>query len=111
LLSLLSHTLVILAYAVCGTSLVAGLSWSPYFVAVPVVMLLHVLPISLGGLGVREAGTVGMLVWLGADQQQALALSLVLLGLLWLSVLPGLLLSLVLGVSWGEIKESSRSTE
>lgn len=74
-------------------------------------MLLHVLPISLGGLGVREAGTVGMLVGMGADQQQALALVLVMLGLFWISVLPGLVLALAMGFSWGEIKESSRVSD
>ncbi len=107
-LSVLSHVFIILAYVSCGASLVTGVSATQYFVAIPVVMLLHALPISLGGLGVRELGTVGVLVWMGAGQQTAMTLSLVLLALYWVSVLPGLLLALAMGLSWRDIKGSGR---
>ena len=52
-------------------------------------MLKLVIPISLGELGLREVNTVGLLVWMGADSQATLTLSLVFLALSWISVIPG----------------------
>jgi uncharacterized protein (TIRG00374 family) len=97
-LSFFSHGLIILSYAACGYTVLPEVAIAAYFIAVPVVMLAHALPISVGGLGVREAATVAMLVWLGADKDAAFALALVFLGMSWISVLPGLLISLHLGV-------------
>ncbi len=37
----------------------------------------------------REVSTVGLLVWMGADPQAALTLSLVFLAISWVSVIPG----------------------
>jgi len=88
-LSLLSHVLVILSYASCGQSLLPEISLAHYFVAIPGVMLILTIPISLGGLGLREVSTVGLLVWMGADPQAALTLSLVFLAVSWISVIPG----------------------
>jgi uncharacterized membrane protein YbhN (UPF0104 family) len=89
LLSLASHAFVVLSYASCGASLLPEMTLAHYFIAIPGVMLLLVLPISLGGLGLREISTVGLLVWLGADAQAALTLSLVFLLISWVSVIPG----------------------
>ncbi len=88
-LSVLSHILVILSYASCGHSLLPDIGLAHYFVAIPGVMLILMIPISLGGLGLREVSTVGLLVWMGADPQAALTLSLVFLAISWLSVIPG----------------------
>lgn len=88
-LSLLSHVLVILSYASCGHSLLPDISLAHYFIAIPGVMLILTIPISLGGLGLREVSTVGLLVWMGADPQAALTLSLVFLAISWISVIPG----------------------
>ncbi len=88
-LSVLSHVLVVLSYASCGHSLLPDIALADYFVAIPGVMLILVIPISLGGLGLREVSTVGLLVWMGADPQAAMALSLVFLCVSWLSVIPG----------------------
>lgn len=88
-LSLSSHALFILAFAACGHSLLPGMGLASYFIAIPGVMLVLMVPISFGGLGLREASTVGLLVWMGADAQAALTLSLVFLALSWVAVLPG----------------------
>jgi uncharacterized membrane protein YbhN (UPF0104 family) len=89
-LSLLSHTLMILSYAACGYSLLPDVPLIHYFIAIPGVMLVLMLPISLGGLGLREVSTVGLLVWMGADAQAALTLSLVFLAISWISVIPAI---------------------
>jgi len=90
-LSLVSQGLVILSYASCGHSLLPDMSLAHYFVAIPGIMLVLVVPISMGGLGLREVSTVGLLVWMGADAQAALTLSLVFLVISWISVMPGIL--------------------
>ena len=46
-----------------------------FFVLVPMVSLLTLLPISVNGMGVREAGTVLFLLPLGVDESAALALA------------------------------------
>lgn len=102
-LSLLAHVLVTLSYLACGVSLLEDFPWQGYFIAAPLVMLCQILPISLGGLGVRELSTVGVLIWLGADKAQAVALSLAYLGVVWLSVLPGLAVALYTGVRWRDV--------
>lgn len=110
-LSVLAHVLVTLSYLACGGSLLEDFPWQGYFIAVPLVMLFQILPISLGGLGVRELSTVGVLVWLGADKAQALALSLAYLGVVWLSVLPGLVIAVYKGVHWQDVKRAELRNE
>ena len=104
-LSLLSHLLVVFSYAVCGRSLLPDMGLCHYLIAVPGVMLILLLPISLGGLGLREVSTVGLLVWMGADPQAALAMSLVYLAISWASVAPGIPATVHLGLSMRTIKE------
>lgn len=89
LLSFIAQSLAISAYIVLGH--VIGLSLSPvtYFVIVPIVLVAGMLPISLGGLGVREGVLVSLLVTFGVDRQLAIVLSLLYLLVFWLSTLPG----------------------
>lgn len=108
-LSLLSHALLVLAYASCGRALLPEISLPQYFVAVPGVLLVLALPISLGGLGVREVSTVGLLVWMGADPQAALTLSLVFLMISWISVLPALASAVHYGLGSFSLKADSNA--
>jgi uncharacterized membrane protein YbhN (UPF0104 family) len=62
-----------------------------YFVLVPMVSLLMLLPISVNGMGVREGATVLLLLPLGVDESAALALAF-----LWFST--GVAISVVGGV-------------
>jgi len=108
-LSLVSHALFVLAYASCGHALLPEISLPQYFIAVPGVLLVLALPISLGGLGVREVSTVGLLVWMGADPQAALTLSLVFLTITWLSVLPALASAVHYGLGSFSFKADSNA--
>jgi len=56
------------------------LGWA-LLVCIPLVSMLSGLPISFGGVGVREGGYIMLLTPLGVDREQALAL-----GLLWSAV-------------------------
>lgn len=58
-------------------------------VLVPVVTIVELLPISVGGLGVRETGYIYFLGLAGVPSEQAFALSILLYGLHLISILPG----------------------
>jgi len=89
LLSVLAQSFVILVYAVLGGGIGLALPVASYFVIVPIVLVAAMLPISLGGLGVREGMLVGLLIAFGAERQLAIGLSLLYLFVLWLAALPG----------------------
>jgi len=105
LLSLSSHLFYISSYAVLGKAMLPGLTLTEYLFAIPGVMLLLMLPISLGGHGLREISTVGLLVWLGAGQQTALTLSLLFLAVSLISVIPAVWTAVHYGFSARTIKE------
>lgn len=50
--------------------------WS-FMIIMPPIILLTIIPISLAGWGVREAGMVGMLKYAGISQETALSISLI----------------------------------
>lgn len=91
-----------LAVQLLRVALVVILAWglalevpaSILLVLVPVVNLIETLPISVGGLGVREVGFVYFLGLTGVPPEQAFALSILLYSLVVISALPGALLLL-----------------
>jgi len=89
LISVLAQSLIILAFVLLGHGIGLDVPVATYFVIVPIVFVAAMLPISLGGLGVREGVLVGLLIAFGADRQLAIGLSLLYLFVLWLSTLPG----------------------
>ena len=64
-----------------GQAIQAPIPASYYWIMVPMVTLLTLLPISLNGMGVREGGTILFLAPLGISHATALSLAL-----LWFSV-------------------------
>ncbi len=89
ILSIASQCAIVFAYVSLGQALHIEMSWLHYFFVVPSVMFMQILPISFAGMGVREAGLVGLLALLGVDTNQAVALSIAYLAVFWLSVIPG----------------------
>jgi uncharacterized protein (TIRG00374 family) len=89
LLSLLLQILVIGVYALLGDSLGLLLPLAAYFIIIPLVMLITNIPISFGGLGLRESSLVTLLMGAGVDYQQGIMLSLLYLSVLWITTLPG----------------------
>ena len=94
--------LVIFIYYYLGSCIGLELPFVTYLVVIPIVAVAASLPISIGGLGVREGALVGLLVTGGADGQLAIALSLLFLLVLWVASLPGSLMLLT------SIKNKSR---
>jgi hypothetical protein len=89
------YALVILTYYLLGRGLGLDISVTTYIVTIPAIFLAASLPISIGGLGIREGTLVAMLVAAGADFHLAITLSLLYLIVLWLSTLPGALVPLL----------------
>src|ERR1700754_691706 len=69
---------VLSGLAVCslGGALGVDLPWSVLICVTGIILLLTMIPISLAGWGVREAGFLALLVPLGADESHALALGI-----------------------------------
>jgi len=92
-LGIAASILGLLAAYVLGKDLGIPLALPAYVALVGGAVLLSVLPVSLGGWGMREWGMVSLFGAVGVSAEQALALSLV-----W-GVLP-LLISLPAGLIW-----------
>lgn len=88
-LSLISQGCIATAYFVIGQFLGMPIVFVDYLVIVPAIMLAQTLPISLAGLGVREAASVWIFVAAGASEQHAVFLSLMMLFVLWIVAAPG----------------------
>ena len=69
-----------LTVAEIGNAIGLGIPLAAYCVAVPTVSLLTTLPLSIGGVGVREGGLAWMLASYGVSEELGVTL-----GLLWFS--------------------------
>jgi hypothetical protein len=67
----------ILVYALLGMALGLEVPLGDYFVIVPLVDLVSILPISISGIGVREGSYVGLLYLLGVETSKGLAFGIV----------------------------------
>jgi uncharacterized protein (TIRG00374 family) len=88
-LSLLAQCLIILSYILIGGSLNIEISPWTYFAVVPLVFLASSIPVSIGGLGVRESVIVYLLVEYGANTQAAIAVSLLYFAVIVILTAPG----------------------
>ena len=76
LLAMVFHTVQISTQFVLAWALVIPVSASFFFVFVPVVNILGMIPISFSGIGVRESGYAVALASVGVDHEFAVALGL-----------------------------------
>lgn len=75
-LSVIPHLVEIMNLMIVAKSFGVDLKLSQLFFVVPLVYLATVLPISLGGLGVREGVLAGLLTIYGVELQQGIMISL-----------------------------------
>lgn len=87
--TLVLQAAVVFAFWATGKTVAMGADVSFFFVAVPLVFLAASVPLSLGGLGVREATFVGLAIAAGLDSDLALIVSLLFLIEVWILTLPG----------------------
>ncbi len=77
LLSVLLQALIIVTYYLVGVGLHLRLSIVYFFLFVPLITVIAMLPVSVAGLGVREGGVVYFFAKAGVDPAVALSMSLV----------------------------------
>ena len=107
LLSIVVQSLAILTYYLLANSIGIELSLVTFFAFVSIVQLATSLPISIGGLGIREGAMVALLTSVNVDVHLAATLSLLFLLVLWLCTLPG---AVVLLLDKGRRSVSARET-
>ncbi len=81
---------LILAVSLLGTGLEGvTLAVEQYFIIMPIIFVISMIPISVGGFGVREQAFVSLLALYGIGRVPALALALLYVGLYILMCIPG----------------------
>jgi uncharacterized protein (TIRG00374 family) len=88
-LSVVIQLRVIFIYALLASGLDLHIPFSAFLYFVPIITLLSMLPISLGGLGIREGLTVLLFSQVGMTTVPAMSLSLAFFGVTLLSCLLG----------------------
>ena len=94
-LSLLLMLAIIHYHYLVAQQLKIPISYLQLLVFIPILTVIAILPISLGGLGVKEGLWVYLFSRIGLTAEQALLLSVTLTFLAWLAALPGCLLLLL----------------
>lgn len=77
LLSCMLQALIIITYYLIGTALNLGVPLAYFFLYVPLITVMAMLPVSVAGLGVREGGVIYFFAKVGVDPAAALGMSLV----------------------------------
>lgn len=90
LVSLTLQGTQIIIFLILGAGVEAALRASQYLFIVPVVLVAASIPVSVGGLGVREAAAITLFTSAGMTQEHAAAVALLFIPVLLLSGLPGL---------------------
>lgn len=75
---------------VLGQGVGATLSYTNYLLTVPLIFIAAALPVSIGGLGVREMAAIALFTGVGMNAADAAAVALLYIPVLLVSSLPGL---------------------
>jgi len=89
IISIPVQLLTIVIYQMIGASLAIEIPFIYYLFGVPLIVILSLLPISLGGLGVREAAGVFVFGFAGLSPEAALSLSVLFTAVTYLASLLG----------------------
>ncbi|NNM03669.1 MAG: flippase-like domain-containing protein [Gemmatimonadetes bacterium] len=95
LLSVFIHLISISAIYFLGIALDLPLGFLVYLLAVPLVALITMVPVSIGGLGVRETSFIAILGQYGVDPELSVTLGLTWYLLIVVGGVPGLILYLL----------------
>ncbi len=94
-LSLLLQLAIVYYHYLVAQQLKIPISYLELLVFIPIIVVVTLLPISLGGLGLKEGLWVYLFSRIGLSAEQALLLSLVITALSWLLSLPGSIILLL----------------
>lgn len=98
-ISFVLQCLIVQAHVFLGIAVGLEMSWAAYAVMVCLIALAAILPVSLNGFGIREAGYVGFAVYFGGSSDAAAAMSALWIVVLVLTALPGSIILWRLGGS------------
>ncbi len=87
--SVIVHLFSVLSIYFLGLSVGIDLDLKVFLIAIPPIFLLTIVPVSLAGWGVREGAMVGILMLVGAEKAEVLAVSILYGMLLIVASLPG----------------------
>lgn len=108
-LSLLLQLVIVYYYYLVAQQLKIPISYWELLVFVPIVVVVTLVPLSLGGLGVREGLLAYLFSRVGLTVEQALLLSLTLAVLGWLLSLPGGMILLLDSAGIQQIKRHKKN--
>ncbi|MBN3962485.1 lysylphosphatidylglycerol synthase transmembrane domain-containing protein [Nostoc sp. NMS8] len=94
-LSMLLQLAIVYYHYLVAQQLKIPISYLQLLVFIPIIVVVTLLPISLGGLGLKEGLWVYLFNRIGLTTEQALLLSLTMTALSWLLSLPGALILLL----------------
>ena len=109
LYSAAAQLLAVLVYYILATGLGVDISIQVILVVIPLAFMAAALPISIGGMGVRELATVGLLMRFGIAESDAAAIALMYIPVLLLASLPGLYIYLSQSSNRTILKEAEES--
>jgi len=89
-ISFTAQVFIILCYSFLGYSLNLKLDFPTYFAIIPIVFLASAIPITVGGLGIREGALISLLSLYSINYDDAAALSLLYLMVITFQTLPAL---------------------
>jgi glycosyltransferase 2 family protein len=98
LFALAGQFVVMFAWTLAARAVGAAIGFPAFVAVVPIIGMLRILPVSMQGIGLREAGAAMVLGVLGHAEADALAVALIISSQLIVISLAGGLLSLLAGV-------------
>lgn len=108
-LSLLLQLGIVYYHYLVAQQLNIPISYLELLVFIPIIVVVTLLPISLGGLGLKEGLWVYLLGRIGLSSEQALLLSLTITLLGWLLSLPGGVILLLDSAGFQQIRQGKTS--
>lgn len=108
LITFAGHVMMTASVYCAGQAVGATPGFLYYLLLVPVINLISSLPITLGGLGIREAGFIILFTQLGASAEQSTAISLLYFFLIVVNAMAGGLMMLT---AWGKQTEASTTPQ
>ena len=94
-LSLVLQFAIVYYHYLVAQQLGISISFLELLVFIPIIVVITMLPISLGGLGLKEGLWVYLFTRVGQSAEEALLLSLIIMALSWLLSLPGAIILLL----------------
>lgn len=108
-LSLILQLAIVYYHYIVAQQLKIPISYLELLVFIPIIVVVTLLPISLGGLGLKEGLWVYLFSRIGLTTEQALLLSLTITALSWLLSLPGAVILLLDSAGFQHVRKGKTS--